>query len=188
MPTRRRAPSAFNFNTIPDSQAAGIYRQTINHLSVKCRLLSPSFIVCKLSIPNNLPVCMPQAVFQKFFREFLQVAVSFVQTKREVQIKQQAVWLKTNCKNTKFAVYKSSADFATQAKELMHPFDNFHFMPELMVSSLKFVLRSGPVVVVKHRFETLCLWRSWAQELKTEEKSLHATLRPGGWWPTGGSS
>ena len=49
----------------------------------------------------------------------------------------------------------------------MHPFDNFHFMPELMVSSLKFV----------HRFETLCLWRSWAQELKTEEKSLHATLR-----------
>ena len=98
--------------------------------------------------------------------------------KGEVHIKQQAVWLGTICKNTDFGVYRSSADFVTRAKEFMHPFDTCHSMPELMVSALKFVLTSGPVVVL-NRLETLCLWRSWAQELEIEEKSLHATLFPG---------
>ena len=62
-----------------------------------------------------------------------------------------------NLQEYKFGVYRSAAEFVKQAKDLMHPFDTCHSMPELMVGGLNFVLTSGPVVVMKHRLQTLAL-------------------------------
>ena len=75
-------------------------------------------------------------------------------------------------------VYRSPLAFATLAKQLLHPYDTLVQLPDCLLKVIFKQLTLSPHELSAERLKKLQTWRSWATELRDQEKALKASLHP----------
>ena len=79
----------------------------------------------------------------------------------------------------KFGIYRSPVIWLKDARELAHPFDQYHAVPDKMLEVVFNMLTMAPDVVARQRAHQLKTWMSWASELEASEKSHKLSLEEG---------
>ena len=69
-------------------------------------------------------------------------------------------------------------EFVREAKLLQHPFDTTCALPDSMLSALGFILKEGPLGVMRRRIGVLQQWNTWKKELEKHEVRLQDELDP----------
>ena len=77
-----------------------------------------------------------------------------------------------------FGVYRSPSEFVDVARQLWHPFDELHNLPDSMIRVLFKHLTSSPWEITRLRIETLERWTRIARSLLPLEADLHDTMHP----------
>ena len=83
------------------------------------------------------------------------------------------------CLQYTFGVYRSPLEFVREASLLVHPFDLFHALPDIMLVVIFRNLTEGLANVASRRANILKEWTGWAKELAGKERKLHSNLEKG---------
>ena len=71
-----------------------------------------------------------------------------------------------------FGIFRDEQEFVTEARKLIHPFDEYRAVPDCVRVLLHGVLTHGPLWVAKKRLHTLQRWKSLARDLEHKESEL----------------
>ena len=79
----------------------------------------------------------------------------------------------------KFGIYRPPVVWVRDACKLVHPFDQYHAVPDSMLEVIFWMLTSPPDAVVKFRADCLKRWLSLAANLEQKENEHKLALEPG---------
>ena len=75
-----------------------------------------------------------------------------------------------------FGIFHSMQQFVGISKSLLHPFDEFVNVPDILLTCMFNILRLGPVQICKSRLKTILEWKRLGQSLEQNEKELHKQI------------
>ena len=78
-----------------------------------------------------------------------------------------------------FGIFRSEIAFVNEAKNLIHPFDSCCSLSDHMLRAIAFMLKEGPLAVMKYRLTMVQKWRQYANDLAEQEAALHRSLPAG---------
>ena len=88
--------------------------------------------------------------------------------------------LRTEAKQGKFlcvfGIFHSMRQFVEVSKQLLHPFDLFMSLPDILLQCMFDTLTMGPVGIAKLRLNTLKTWRKRRDELEQAETEVHSSI------------
>eukprot|EP00435_Cladocopium_sp_Y103_P014763 s4141_g3.t1 len=71
-----------------------------------------------------------------------------------------------------FGIFHGHIQFVRVAKSLWHPFDELRHIPDLMIKAIFEMLSASKLTTARKRLHLLQQWRTWAAELRDEERSI----------------
>ena len=75
-----------------------------------------------------------------------------------------------------FGIFHSYQQFVQASRNLLHPFDEFMNVPDILLKCMFDILSMGPVGIAKARLQKILEWKRKRCELESEEKALHARI------------
>ena len=79
----------------------------------------------------------------------------------------------------KFGIYRTPVAWLRDSCKLVHPFDQYHSLPDAMLEVIFLLLTSSPDAIVNRRAGCLRRWLSWAAEMDDSEKVHKSGLEEG---------
>ena len=75
-----------------------------------------------------------------------------------------------------FGIFHSMQQFVQISKSLLHPFDEFMNVPDILLICMYNILTMGPVQISKLRLKKILEWKRLGQSLEQSEKELHSKI------------
>eukprot|EP00435_Cladocopium_sp_Y103_P004644 s2855_g1.t1 len=75
-----------------------------------------------------------------------------------------------------FGIFHSIQQFVMASQQLLHPFDSFVNLPDILLQCMFDVLTLGPIEIAKLRLSKIQSWRRRREELEKAEREVHGRI------------